>query len=135
MAALADPTASVSRAVKLLVALIGLVVGFGMVSRDLAFAVPFYEAVAQVIPLFLLVAVVEGGFFRDRPRTSDFDQRVRRTLLLLVLAGEAIALTVIARGDDTMMLRGAVITALIFAASLFIAYAFDGPAHRHPPDS
>ena len=125
--ALADPTASASRAAKLLFGLAALVVGAGLVSQHLAFGPSFYEAVAQVIPVFLLVTVVEARFFQERPHMDGFDQRVRRTLLLLVLTGEAIALFVLARGDDTMALRGSVLVALLIVGALFVTYAFDGP--------
>jgi hypothetical protein len=108
-----------------------LALAIGLATRSWSIEPGFYDAVAQVIPILLLVAAVEGRFFVDRPARPAFSAFLVRWFLVLPLFAEGAALTAIARGSDDVLLRGTVFAGALLSVSLFLAFAFDGP----PPKS
>jgi len=104
-----------------------LVAAIGLATRALAIKPGFYETVAQVIPIFLLVAVVEGRFFVERPARSPFSAFMVQWFLVMPVFAEGAALAAIARGSDSDIVRGAVLTGMLLSVSLFFAFALDGP--------
>ena len=106
------------------------VMGIGLATRPWPIEPEFYEAAAQVIPILLLVAAVEGRFFLDRPACPAFYAFLMRWFLIVPLFAEGAALTAIARGDDDALLRGTVFAGALLGVSLFLAFACDGPAPK-----
>ena len=111
-----------------------LMLGVGLATQSLSIEPGFYDAVAQVIPILLLVAVVEGRYFVDRPARSPFDAFMVRWFLAMPLIAEGAALTVIARGSDEAILRGAVFTGMVLSLSLFLTFATEGPLRLRRDD-
>ena len=106
--------------VTLVVFLLGGLITEGWHLRD-----AFYEAVAQVMPVLLLVAAVEGRFFAERkPALATLGLR---WYLYVALAGEACALGVLARGGESAFLRGGVLAGLTAVLALFLVFALEGP--------
>lgn len=93
---------------------------------------PFYATVAQVLPVFVLVAVVEGRYFTRLGGRDPLDRFFLRGMLALVLAGEAAALAALALTDDHLLLRGLVVNALGWSTLLVCLYAARGPARSGP---
>jgi len=113
----------------------GLVVGFalaiammGVGARHWHVSVEFYATVAQVIPVLLLAAAVEGRMFRSRRNHTRFQARAMRGSLLLVGIGEASALAVVARGHDSALLRIGSMAGIVVVVAAFIVFTLDGPA-------
>jgi len=104
------------------------VAAMGIDARRWHVSVAFYATVAQVIPVLLLVAAVEGRMFRSRRSDTPFDRRVQRAFLMLVGLGEGSALVAVARGHDTLALRIATLLGLIVVVVIFLDLALDGPA-------
>ncbi len=116
----------------------GLVIGFalaiatmGVGARRWHASVEFYATVAQVIPVLLLAAAVEGRMFRSRRNRTRFQARAMRGSLLLVGVGEASSLAVVARGHDSALLRIGALAGIVVVVAAFVVFALDSPA---PPD-
>lgn len=105
-----------------------VVIGIGEVTEPIHVRVGFYGTVAQIIPVLMLVAAVEGRYFREREDAPPFDRFVQRGFWYAGLIGIAASLTVIARGSDSVLLRGAVIYSLALIGVLVTVYAIYGPA-------
>lgn len=87
----------------------------------------FYATVAQVLPVLLLVAVVEGRYFRHLDRRESFDRFFLKGLLLTPIIGETAALVCVALGHDNLALRGFTLLAFVATGTLLFAYATVGP--------
>jgi hypothetical protein len=107
-----------------------LALATGLATRSWSIKPGFYDAIAQVIPILLLVAVVEGRFFVDRPARPPFSAFMVRWFLVMPLFAEGAALTAIARGSDDALLRGTVFAGAVLSVSLFLVFAFDGPSPK-----
>jgi hypothetical protein len=105
-----------------------VVIGFGDVTEPIHVRVGFYGTVAQIIPVLMLVAAVEGRYFRERDGDPPLDRFIQRGFWYAGLVGIAASLTVIARGSDSVVLRGAVIYSLALIGVLVSVYAIYGPA-------
>src|ERR1700750_175017 len=86
----------------------------------------FYETAAQVLPIFLLVAIVEGRYFAGLGWRTPGDRVVMRGTLALVLAGEVAALVAVAGGADQVIVPGLVVNSLGWSALLLWLYASRG---------
>ncbi len=106
------------------------VASFAWVLRASSFSIGFYQAVAQVIPVLLLVAVVHGGYFHGLSRRPRADRPMLRALFAIPLVAEGCALWALALGGDTLLLRAGVLAGLIVLLSLFIVFALEGPIRR-----
>ena len=104
-----------------------LVPSVGFLTKDVEFSETFYVTVAQVIPVFLLALAVEQRVFRDDPSAHADVRWMRRAVLIVAVGGEAACLAVVAYGDDTLLLRGAVLITLLFIGVLFTLVASQGP--------
>lgn len=103
-----------------------LIVCAGVATSHLRVRTAFYSAVAELIPVLLLVAVVRAGYFRDIDHRDRFRHHMSSWILSLVLAGEISALACIARGHDSLVLRSFVFLGLILAGLLVYFYAMHG---------
>ena len=88
----------------------------------------FYEIAAQVLPIFMLVAIVEGRYFAALGSLTPRGRVFMRGTLALILAGEAAALIAVAGAGDHVVLRGLVVNGLGWSALLLWIYASRGPA-------
>jgi hypothetical protein len=97
----------------------------------------FYDVVAQMLPVLLLVGAVNGRYFRDLNAKEAFDRFFLRGFWVGGVVGEVAALVVVARGHDSILLRGCVIYGLLLCGIIATVYALDGPARPHPrrPDA
>ncbi len=109
-----------------------IVLGLGSATASIHVRLGFYAVVAQMIPVLMLVAAVEGRYFREHDEAPPFDRFVKRGFWLAGLVGLGAALAVVARGHDSLILRGSVIYALVLVGVLVSVYAIYGPA-RTPP--
>jgi peptidoglycan/LPS O-acetylase OafA/YrhL len=105
-----------------------IIVGIGEVTEPIHVRIGFYATAAQIIPVLMLVAAVEGRYFRERKGDPPLDRFIRRGFWYAGLLGIAASLAVIARGDDSVLLRGAVIYSLALIGVLVSVYAIYGPA-------
>jgi hypothetical protein len=105
-----------------------VVLGAGLATKPVHTRGEFYSVVAQMIPVLMLVAAVNGRYFRERRDASSFDRFLIRGFWVVGLIGEAAALVVVARGHDSVILRGLVIYALLLVGVLLTIYAIHGPA-------
>ena len=110
------------------------VVAIGRSAQHLHIEQGFYAVVAQVLPVFLLIVAVEGRFFRGHTRRSHTAAVTTEMLLYLAMMGEAFALAAVARGHDSELLRGGVLTALLVVGLTFIVIAVDGPVKAPSED-
>jgi len=114
-----------------------VIIGLGEVTEPVHVRPGFYGTVAQIIPVLMLVAAVEGRYFRERKDDPPLDRFIQRGFWYVGLIGIAASLAVIARGSDSVLLRGAVIYSLLLIGVLVSVYAIYGPARRPegaPPD-
>lgn len=118
----------VDQRVSIVVGSILIVLGLGSVTSPAHVRLAFYSVVAQMIPVLMLVAAVEGRYFRERDDASPFDRFLQRGFWLVGLVGFGSALAVVARGRDSLILRGAVIYAVVLVGVLVSIYAIYGPA-------
>jgi hypothetical protein len=88
----------------------------------------FYSMVAQMLPVLLLVAAVEGGYFRERDGEESFNRFVIRAFWFGGLLGIAASLAVVARDSDSVLLRGVVLYSLGLVGIFVSVYALHGPA-------
>jgi hypothetical protein len=105
-----------------------LTVVFGLSTSPAHVKPPFYSAMAQILPVLLLVAVVEGRYLRNMETRAPFDRFVLTGLFLTPALGELSALTCVAIGHDNVLLRGMTLFAAAITAALLIVYALEGPA-------
>lgn len=114
-----------------------IVIGIGEVTEPVHVRIGFYGTVAQIIPVLMLVAAVEGRYFRDRKDDPPLDRFIQRGFWYAGLIGIAASLAVVARGSDSVLLRGAVIYSLALIGVLVSVYAIYGPARdpREGPSS
>jgi peptidoglycan/LPS O-acetylase OafA/YrhL len=105
-----------------------LAVGAGDVTAPIDVRIDFYGTVAQIIPLLMVVAAVEGRYFRERDGESPVDRFIRQGFWYAGLIGIASSLAVIARGSDSVLLRGAVIYSLALIGIVVTVFAMYGPA-------
>ena len=73
---------------------------------------PLPRPCMQVLPIFVLVAVVEGRCFVHLGGRDPLDRFFLRGMLALVLAGEGATLVALALTDDHVLLRGLVVNSL-----------------------
>jgi hypothetical protein len=114
--------------VTLLVGASMMTVGLGLATSGLHVRLGFYEVLAQVLPVLLLVVVVEGRYFRGLEQREPLDRFVLRGFLFVPLLGEVAALGCVAVGHDSLWLRGASILGLGVVVLMLVVYASDGPA-------
>lgn len=107
-----------------------LIVGIGEVTEPVHVRVGFYGTVAQIIPVLMLVAAVEGRYFRERKGDPPLDRFIQRGFWYAGLIGIGASLAVIAQGGDSVLLRGAVIYSLALIGVLVTVYAIHGPARE-----
>ena len=88
----------------------------------------FYDIAAQVLPIFMLVAIVEGRYFAAPGSRTPGDRVFMRGTLAILLAGEAATLVAVAGAGDHVVLRGLVVNSLGWSALLLWLYASRGPA-------
>jgi hypothetical protein len=105
-----------------------LVVGIGQATRQVHTRLEFYVVVAQLMPVLMLVAAVNGRYFRERETASAFDRYLIRGFWVVGLVGIGAALIVVARGRDSVILRGLVVYGLALIGVLVSVYAIHGPA-------
>ena len=105
-----------------------VIIGLGQVTDPIHVRVAFYGTVAQIVPVLMLVAAVEGRYFRERKDDPPLDRFIQRGFWYVGLIGIAASLVVIARGSDSVLLRGAVIYSLLLIGVLVSVYAIYGPA-------
>lgn len=110
-----------------------IAIGIGDVTEPIHVRTDFYGTVAQIIPVLMLVAAVEGRYFRERDGELPLDRFIRRGFWYAGLIGIASSLAVIARGSDSVLLRGAVIYSLALIGIVVTVFAIHGPA-RDPSD-
>jgi peptidoglycan/LPS O-acetylase OafA/YrhL len=122
----------VDRRVTLSVASALLILGAGISTVPVHVRRDFYDVVAQMLPVLLLVGAVNGRYFRALNAKGPFDRFFLRGLWVGGLIGEVAALIVIARGHDSTLLRGCVIYGLLLCGTIATVYALDGPARPHP---
>lgn len=118
----------VNRRISILVGSALTVVGIGRVTEPVQTRTEFYAVIAQIMPVLMLVVAVEGGYFRDRSNASPFDRFLIRGFWAVSLVGVSAALVVVARGEDSVVLRGLVLYALMAVGVLVTVYAMHGPA-------
>jgi peptidoglycan/LPS O-acetylase OafA/YrhL len=111
-----------------------IVVGIGQTTGPLHTRIEFYTVVAQLMPVLMLVAAVNGRYFRER-EAPPFDRFLIRGFWVVGLLGIGAALVVVARGHDSVILRGLVIYALALIGVLVTVYAIHGPAEAGQADS
>jgi hypothetical protein len=102
--------------------------GIGAITRSIHTRIEFYAVVVQLMPVLMLVAAVNGRYFRERDDAPPFDRFLIRGFWVVGLVGIAAALAVVARGRDSVLLRGAVIYSLALIGVLVTVYAIHGPA-------
>jgi hypothetical protein len=105
-----------------------IVYGIGAMTRSVHTRIEFYAVVAQLMPVLMLVAAVNGRYFRERDDAPSFDRFLIRGFWVIGLVGITAALAVVARGRDSVLLRGSVIYALALIGVLATVYAIHGPA-------
>lgn len=127
----------VDRRVSLVIGSALLVCGAGMTTVHVHVRHDFYDVVAQILPILMLVGAVNGGYFRDLDAREPFDRFLLRGFWVGGLVGEAAALVVVARGHDSILLRGSVIYGIFLCGVIANVYALHGPArpHARPPDA
>lgn len=111
-----------------------VMVGIGNATEAIHMRVAFYGTVAQIIPVLMLVAAVEGRYFRERKTTRRWIASSSAGFWYLGLIGITASLTVIACGSDSVLLRGAVIYSLLLIGVLVSVYAIYGPS-RGPKEA
>lgn len=104
-----------------------LALGLGLSTSRIHFKLIFYATLAQVLPVLLLVAVVEGRYFRHLDSRESFDRFFLKGLLFIPMLGEATALACLALGHDDLLLRGVTLLALVATGTLLFSYASLGP--------
>jgi accessory gene regulator protein AgrB len=64
------------------------------------FNAPFYETVATVIPVLMIVLFFESGYFRPRPRENVEFAAIAAIAMLTLVAAEANVLSALYRGQN-----------------------------------
>jgi len=118
----------VDQRISLAIGSVLIVLGIGSVTKPVHTRVEFYAVVAQILPVLMLVAAVDGRYFRERDNAPPLDRFLIRGFWVIGLIGLGAALAVVARGHDSVMLRGLVIYALMLVGALVTGYAICGPA-------
>jgi len=113
-----------------------LILGAGVSTVHVHMRGDFYVVVAQMLPVLLLVGAVNGRYFQGLDAKESFARFFLRGFWIGGVIGEVAALVVVARGHDSILLRGCVIYGLLLCGIIATVYALDGPArpHTHPPD-
>jgi hypothetical protein len=92
-----------------------------------------------MLPVLLLVGAVNGGYFQGLDAKEPFASFFLRGFWIGGVVGEVAALVVVARGHDSILLRGCVIYGLLLCGTIATVYALDGPArprpHHHDPSA
>ncbi|HXP99008.1 MAG TPA: hypothetical protein VN845_02965 [Solirubrobacteraceae bacterium] len=122
----------VDRRVSLTIGSALLVCGAGMATVHVHVRHDFYDVVAQMLPVLMLVGAVNGRYFRDLDARETFDRFLLRGFWVGGLVGEVAALVFVARGHDSILLRGSVIYGLFLCGIIANVYALQGPARAHP---
>jgi hypothetical protein len=125
----------VDRRISLSVGSALIVVGIGLVTKPLHTRLEFYVVVAQLMPVLMLVAAVNGRYFRERESADAFDRFLIRGFWVVGLLGIGAALVVVARGHDSVILRGLVVYGLALIGVMVTIYAIHGPAVEAPAES
>jgi hypothetical protein len=112
-----------------------LAVGLGQMTDHLEIRLDAYSLLAQVLPILLLASALEGGYFRKRPNAPPFDRYLPQVLLAIPLLAELAALTIVAQGHDTNLLRGTTLLGSAISAMLLIILAQHGPASTIQSDT
>jgi hypothetical protein len=121
-------TRRVDRRILLVAGSLLVIIGIGEATEPIHVRAGFYGTVAQIIPVLMLVTAVEGRYFREREADPPLDRFIRRGLWFAGLIGIAASLAVVARGGDSMLLRGTVIYSLALGGVLVSVFAIYGPA-------
>ena len=108
-----------------------LIWSFGAITVQVHVRNDFYDIVAQILPVLLLVGAVNGGYFRALNAKESFDRFFLRGFWVGGVVGELAALVVVARGHDSILLRGCVIYGLLLCGIIATVYALEGPAQPH----
>jgi hypothetical protein len=108
-----------------------MIVGTGQATPALPDA--SYATVAQVLPVFALLAVVEGQYFAGADEREPFDRFFLKGVLLLPIIAELAALAAPLMHRDHVLVRGVVIVGTATAIFLLWMYATIGPARQRPP--
>lgn len=87
----------------------------------------FYEVAAQVIPVLLLAAAVEGRAFRIEGVKDRSARAVTGAALFMIFFGEGVALYVVASGCTSLLTEIQTIFALVSSAGLVFWAALFGP--------
>jgi hypothetical protein len=126
----------VDRRVTLSIASALLILGAGMSTATVHVRRDFYDVVAQMLPVLLLVGAVNGRYFQGLDAKEPFARFFLRGFWIGGVVGEVAALVVVARGHDSILLRGCVIYGLLLCGMIATVYALDGPAcpYPHPPN-
>src|ERR1700728_604591 len=122
----------VDRRVSLTIGSALLVCGAGMATVHVHVRHDFYDVVAQMLPVMMLVGAVYGSYFRYLDARETFDRFLLRGFWVGGLVGEVAALVFVARGHDSILLRGSVIYGLFLCGIIANVYALQGPARAHP---
>jgi peptidoglycan/LPS O-acetylase OafA/YrhL len=109
-----------------------LIWSIGAVTVQVHVRTDFYDVVAQMLPVLLLVGAVNGRYFQGLNAKEPFDRFFLRGFWVGAVIGEVAALVVIARGHDSILLRGCVIYGLLLCGIIATVYALEGPARTHP---
>jgi peptidoglycan/LPS O-acetylase OafA/YrhL len=109
-----------------------LIWSMGAITVDVHVRSDFYDVVAQMLPVLLLVGAVNGRYFQGLNAKEPFDRFFLRGFWVGGVVGEVAALVVVARGHDSIVLRGCVIYGLLLCGIIATVYALEGPARAHP---
>lgn len=110
-----------------------VILGAGMSTAPVHVRRDFYDVVAQMLPVLLLVGAVNGRYFQGLDAKEPFARFFLRGFWIGGVVGEVAALVVVARGHDSILLRGCVIYGLLLCGMIATVYALDGPARPHAP--
>jgi hypothetical protein len=109
------------------VALGALLMGLGAGKTTGPLPHSLYATVAQVLPVFMVVAVIEGRYFHQLERRPKFERFFLGGFLLLPLAAEIVAIAELAIAHDPLFLRALVLVGGGCALLLVWVYATLGP--------
>jgi hypothetical protein len=123
----------VDRRVTVSVGSVLLIWGMGAITARVHVRSSFYDIVAQILPVLLLVGAVNGRYFQGLDAKEPFARFFLRGFWIGGMVGEVAALVVVARGHDSILLRGCVIYGLLLCGMIATVYALDGPARPHAP--
>lgn len=101
--------------------------GIGLAFSPMHLEPAFYETAAQVIPVLLLAAVVEGRAYRLDEMRGRRNRQIVGFSLFLVFFGEGAALYSIATGCSNGLTGITTIVALLNTAGLVFLAALHGP--------